>query len=65
MPRPAVKPHVKRHLEKNNVNPEDLPDGVIEALNVCSVEELQAMDRVGESMEAANLNRELVLFSVH
>jgi len=65
MPRPAVKPHVKSHLEKNNVDPKDLPDGVIEALNVCSAEELQAMDNVGASMEAANLNRELVLFSVH
>jgi len=65
MPRPAVKPHVQSHLDKNNVDPKNLPDGVIEALNACSAEELQAMDNVGASMEAANLNRELVLFSVH
>jgi hypothetical protein len=65
MPRPEVKPQVKRHLEKNNVDPDDLPDGVIEALNACSAPELQLMDNVGASMEAANLKPELVLFSVH
>ena len=65
MPRPAVKPPVKRHLEKNNVNPEDLPDGVLEALNVCSVEELQALDRIGASMEDANMDLQLRAMSVH
>ena len=65
MPRPAVKPHVKSHLEKNNVDPNDLPDGVIEALNVCSAAELQLMDNVGASMETANLKQELVLYSIH
>jgi hypothetical protein len=65
MPRPAVKPHVQRHLEKNKVDPNDLPDGVIEALNVCSVEELQAMDKVGASMEDANMDLQLRAFSVH
>ena len=65
MPRPEVKPHVKRHLEKNNVDPEDLPDGVIEALNVCSQDELRAMDKVGASMEDANVDLQLRAFSVH
>jgi hypothetical protein len=65
MPRPEVKPHVKRHLEKNNVNPQDLPDGVIEALNLCSQDELQAMDKVGASMEDANVDLQLRAFSVH
>ena len=65
MPRPAVKPHVKSHLEKNNVKPEDLPDGVIEALNVCSQDELRAMDKVGASMEDANVDLQLRVFAVH
>ena len=65
MPRPEVKPQVKSHLEKNNVDPKDLPDGVIEALNVCSAAELRLMDDIGASMEAANLKQELVLYSIH
>ncbi|OLB23812.1 MAG: hypothetical protein AUH17_05780 [Actinobacteria bacterium 13_2_20CM_68_14] len=65
MPRPEVKPHVKRHLEKNNVNPQDLPDGVIEALNVCSQDELQAMDKVGASMEDANVDLQVRVFAIH
>jgi hypothetical protein len=65
MPRPAVKPHVKSHLEKNNVKPEDLPDGVIEALNVCSQDELQAMDKVGASMEDANVDLQVRVFAIH
>ncbi len=65
MPRPEVKPHVKRHLEKNNVDPQDLPDGVIEALNVCSQDELQAMDKVGASMEDANVDLQVRVFAIH
>jgi hypothetical protein len=65
MPRPEAKPHVKSHLEKNNVKPEDLPDGVIEALNVCSQDELRAMDKVGASMEDANVDLQLRVFAVH
>jgi hypothetical protein len=65
MPRPAVKPHVKSHLEKNNVDPKDLPDGVLEALNVCSQDELRAMDKVGASMEDANVDLQVRVFAIH
>jgi hypothetical protein len=65
MPRPEAKPHVKSHLAKNNVKPEDLPDGVIEALNVCSQDELQAMDKVGASMEDAKVDLQVRVFAIH
>jgi hypothetical protein len=65
MPRPAPTPEVEKHLKKNNVDPNDLPGDVIKALNVCSGPELEKMDKIGVSMDAANLNRELVLFSFH
>jgi hypothetical protein len=65
MPRPAVKPHVKSHLEKNNVDPKDLPDAVIETLNDCTADELQAMDKVAASMEDAKMDLQLRVFAVH
>jgi hypothetical protein len=64
MPRP-VKPHVRKHLEKNNVDPNDLPDAVIEALNVCSETELQHMDNIGARMEDANMDLQLRAFAFH
>jgi hypothetical protein len=64
-PRPAVKPHVKSHLEKNNVDNKDLPDGVVEALNFCTADELQAMDKVGASMEDAKMDLQLPAFAFH
>jgi hypothetical protein len=65
MPRPPVKPHVAKHLKKNNVDPNDLPDAVIEALNVCSGPELQHMDNVGARMEDANVDLQLRAFAFH
>ena len=65
MPRPAVKPQVEKHLKKNNVDPNDLPDGVIEALNVCSETELQHMDNIGASMEDTNVGLQLRAFAIH
>ena len=65
MPRPAVKPHVKSHLEKNNVDPKDVPDGVIETLNDCTADELQAMDKVSASMDDAKMDLQLRVFAFH
>lgn len=65
MPRPDVEPHVKKHLEKNHVDPKDLPDGVIEALNACRPDELQAMDSVGASMDEANMDLRMRVMAIH
>jgi hypothetical protein len=65
MPRPAVEAQVEKHLKKIGVDPNKLPDGVIEALNGCSAAELQAMENVGASMETANLDLKLRVYSVH
>ena len=65
MPRPAPTPEVEKHLKKNNVDPNDLPGAVIEALNHCSGPELEQMDRVGASMEATNVDLKLRAFAFH
>ena len=57
--------HVKHHLEKNGVDPSELPDSVIDALNDCSPDELNAMDRVGQSLEEANVPPGKAISSVH
>jgi hypothetical protein len=56
---------VKEHLEKRNVDPKDLPDSVIETLNGCSKQELKAMDKVGDSLEEANVDQNLSLSAMH
>jgi hypothetical protein len=58
-------PHVHRHLEKRGVDPKDVPDGVVAALNDCSEDELKALRRVGESMETANVDAPLRAAMVH
>ncbi|HKG43877.1 MAG TPA: hypothetical protein VKB10_06505 [Gaiellaceae bacterium] len=47
------KDYVKKHLSKNDVDPETLPDGVIDALNAFSEEELKRVDNLGEQLEEA------------
>jgi len=63
--KPAPKDHVSKHLKKNGVNADDLPAGVITALNDCSEAELRAMDSVGTSMEEAKLEPNLRISAVH
>jgi hypothetical protein len=58
-------PHVHRHLEKRGVDPKDVPDAVVAALNDCSEDELKALRRVGESMETANMDPPLRAAMVH
>jgi hypothetical protein len=57
--------HVQQHLRKNGVNPNELPDSVIDALNSCSPEELNAMDKVGASLQDASVEPNLSVKSVH
>jgi len=47
------KDYVKKHLSKNDVDPGTLPDGVIDALNAFSEEELKRVDNLGEQLEEA------------
>ena len=63
--RPDVKPHVQRHLQQRGIDPKKVPDGVLTTLNDCSEAELKAMDRVGASMESANLDASLRISMVH
>ena len=58
-------PQVKKHLDKNGVNPNQLPESVIAALNSCTPEELQAMDKVGDSLEKANVQPNLRISAMH
>jgi hypothetical protein len=44
------KEHVKKHLEKNGVDPDKLSDGVIEALNAFSDAELVKVDHLGAQL---------------
>lgn len=57
--------HVKHHLEKNGVDPNTLPDSVIDAMNDCSPDELNAMDKVGKSLEDANVPANKAITAVH
>jgi hypothetical protein len=63
--KPAPKDHVAKHLKKNGVSADELPAGVITALNDCSDAELSAMDSVGTSMEKAKLEPNLRISAVH
>jgi hypothetical protein len=63
--KPAPKEHVSKHLRKRGVSPDQLPAGVITALNDCSEAELSAMDNVGTSMEEAKLDSQLRISAVH
>lgn len=59
------KEHVKTHLRKNGVDPGDLPDDVIEALNAFSPQELKTLDRLGETLEEADLKPNVRISAVH
>jgi hypothetical protein len=63
--KPQPNERVAKHLKKNNVSPDQLPGDVITALNDCSQAELNAMDRVGTSMEDAKLAPNLRISAVH
>jgi hypothetical protein len=63
--KPAPKEHVAKHLRKREVSPDQLPAGVITALNDCSEAELNAMDSVMASMEDAKLEPQLRISAVH
>ena len=43
------KEHVKKHLKKNKVDPDDLSQAVIDALNAFSETELAKVDILGEA----------------
>jgi len=60
-----VKPHVHQHLRKRSVDPEQVPDSVIAALNDCSEDELKAMDRVGAVLEAEEVDVSVRVSMVH
>jgi hypothetical protein len=59
------KEHVKAHLRKNGVDPGDLPDDVVETLNAFSPQELKQVDRLGETLEEADLTPNVRISAVH
>jgi hypothetical protein len=63
--KPQPKDHVAKHLKKRDVSPDQLPAGVITALNECSEGELNAMDSVMTSMEDAKVEPNLRISAVH
>ena len=58
-------PRVEEHLKKNHVKPDQLPGSVIDALNTCSQDELDAMDRVGDALEKKNVAPDLRIAAMH
>jgi hypothetical protein len=56
---------VKKHLDKNHVNPDDLPASVIDTLNTLTQDELDAMDKVGDSLDKAKVADKLWMSTVH
>jgi hypothetical protein len=63
--KPKPNEQVAKHLKKREVSPDQLPGGVITALNKCSEAELNAMDSVMTSMEDAKLDPNLRISAVH
>ena len=57
--------HVKKHLEKNGVDPSSLPGSVIDTMNTLSEQELNAMDKVGKSLMDANVPPGKAITAVH
>ena len=60
------KDHVKKHLDKQNVEPATLPDAVIDALNAFAEGELQLVDNLGKALsDAKNLPPDIKVCAVH
>jgi hypothetical protein len=66
-----AKPHVKKHLEKSHVNPNQVDDRVIAALNNFTEPELNALyDQVdkhglGDTLEEAYPGSKQIIAAVH
>jgi hypothetical protein len=63
MPRPDA--HVKKHLERNKVKWDDLPESTQKMLNTFSEAELQKMDRLGQNFDDENVAPNLRISAVH
>ena len=60
------KDHVKKHLEKNGVDPAQLSDGTIEVLNTFTEVELVKVHELGGQLQAdPNLDPHLKISAVH
>jgi hypothetical protein len=60
------KEHVKKHLKKNKVDPDDLSQDVINALNAFSEPELAKVDVLGEAlMSDPGLSPDTRICAVH
>jgi hypothetical protein len=64
MPKP-IKDYVKEHLHKRNVDPATLTDGVIDALNAFSPEELAKVDNLGAALMSAPIQPDQKISAVH
>jgi hypothetical protein len=56
---------VKDHLGKRKVDPKQLPNSVIDTMNTLTQEELDAMDKVGESLMGSNVPPNKAITAVH
>jgi hypothetical protein len=63
--KPALQPHVEKHLERRGVKPDDLPAGVLTTLNGLSESELDALHKVGASMDEAGVEPDMRLAAIH
>ena len=65
MPKKHLKPHVEAHLKRRKVDPDQVPDSVIDAFNDSTEAELKAMERLGEAMDAESVDVHLRASMVH
>jgi hypothetical protein len=55
------KDHVKKHLDKNHVDPATLPDSVIDALNAFEPDELDKVDDLGAALMASQVPNKIAV----
>jgi hypothetical protein len=63
MPKP--KDHVKKHLDKNKVKWDDLPESTQVMLNTFSEAELNHMDALGQNFEDEHVAPDLRICATH
>jgi len=60
-----LKPYVREYLRERKVDPDDLPDAVLTALNGFTKDELKALNRLGKALTAQHVKPKLIVAMVH
>jgi len=60
-----LKPYVREYLRERKVDPDDLPDAVLTALNGFTKDELKALNRLGKALTGQHVKPKLIVAMVH